>query len=146
MATLTQKQKDNATSKRLFQKYGITLEEYSAMLSEQGGVCKICQKAPTGRKLHTDHCHSLVQTKIDSKKISKGNWEAFIIDLGLHGFGRTKSEALKKVKHKLKKLSIRGLTCWHCNTGLKWFMNDPEVMESAALYLRNHQTALTSQN
>ena len=41
-------------------KYGITLEQYNAMLAAQGGVCALC-KMP-GRfgkydKLDVDHCH-----------------------------------------------------------------------------------------
>jgi hypothetical protein len=34
--------------------YGITLDQYEAMLSSQGGVCAICSQS---RPLHIDHCH-----------------------------------------------------------------------------------------
>jgi len=45
--------------------YGITLEDYTAVLEEQGGVCAICRVPPgavgTGNKskgnLAVDHCH-----------------------------------------------------------------------------------------
>jgi hypothetical protein len=36
--------------------YGISLEEYDAMLKRQGGACAICRKRPTER-LCVDHCH-----------------------------------------------------------------------------------------
>lgn len=36
--------------------YGISLEEYKAMLSKQKGKCAICRKPPKGR-LHVDHDH-----------------------------------------------------------------------------------------
>ena len=39
-------------------KYGITLEDYNKMLSEQGGVCAICGKKEKGNKrLAVDHDH-----------------------------------------------------------------------------------------
>jgi Recombination endonuclease VII len=38
--------------------YGISLEEYDAMLDRQGGVCAICKKKPDeGKVLFVDHCH-----------------------------------------------------------------------------------------
>jgi hypothetical protein len=43
----------------LMRKYGITLEQYDAMLDDQGGGCSICGR-PQGTKisLHVDHDHS----------------------------------------------------------------------------------------
>mgnify|MGYP006921286330 CR=1 FL=1 len=45
----------------LRQRYGMTLEDYDAMLEAQGGVCAICAKPPRGkskgRRLYVDHCH-----------------------------------------------------------------------------------------
>ena len=37
--------------------YGITLEDYNAMLVRQGGVCEICKKQRP-ETLCIDHCHS----------------------------------------------------------------------------------------
>jgi hypothetical protein len=38
--------------------YGISLEEYEAMLDRQGGACAICKKKPDeGKVLFVDHCH-----------------------------------------------------------------------------------------
>jgi Recombination endonuclease VII len=43
---------------RLRCNYGISLEEYDAMLARQGGVCAICKKKPAkGKPLCVDHCH-----------------------------------------------------------------------------------------
>lgn len=40
-------------------KYGLSLEEYKAMLTEQGGVCKICKRPDELRShLSVDHCHA----------------------------------------------------------------------------------------
>ncbi len=42
----------------LKRKYGITIEQYDAMLAAQGGVCAICrQPRPENRTLHVDHDH-----------------------------------------------------------------------------------------
>ena len=44
--------------KRLRYIYGISLDEYDAMLDRQGGVCAICKKKPDeGKALVVDHCH-----------------------------------------------------------------------------------------
>jgi hypothetical protein len=42
--------------KRLETVYGITVQEYDAMLARQGGVCKLCKRKPE-RTLCVDHCH-----------------------------------------------------------------------------------------
>lgn len=37
--------------------YGITVDEYDALLKAQGGVCAICGKPPKTRRLGVDHDH-----------------------------------------------------------------------------------------
>ena len=37
--------------------FGLTIEEYDARLLAQGGVCAICGKPPTTRRLAVDHDH-----------------------------------------------------------------------------------------
>jgi len=40
--------------------YGISVEQYEAMLKQQSGCCAICKKAPGENargRLHVDHCH-----------------------------------------------------------------------------------------
>jgi Recombination endonuclease VII len=41
----------------LQRRYGISREEYAALLARQGGVCAICGK-PAEKTLCVDHCHS----------------------------------------------------------------------------------------
>lgn len=43
----------------LKKRYGISLDDYRAMLSSQGGRCAICRGTRTarGRELAVDHCH-----------------------------------------------------------------------------------------
>ncbi|MFJ3248304.1 endonuclease VII domain-containing protein [Streptomyces sp. NPDC086782] len=39
--------------------YGVTIDEYDAMLSAQDGVCAICKAPdPTGKELAVDHDHT----------------------------------------------------------------------------------------
>lgn len=45
-------------ARHLMTKYGITLEQYDAMLTEQGGVCAGCGAEPTAISLHVDHDHT----------------------------------------------------------------------------------------
>ena len=42
----------------LLKKFGITLDEYNKIFEEQGGVCKICGRAPKTVSLNVDHCHA----------------------------------------------------------------------------------------
>lgn len=59
--------------KTLRKKYGITAADYARLFDEQGGVCKVCKKPPTGnRRLAVDHDHAtgkvrgLVHSKCNS--------------------------------------------------------------------------------
>ena len=41
---------------RLRSNYGLSIEDYNALLAQQGGACAICRKQPEQR-LCVDHCH-----------------------------------------------------------------------------------------
>lgn len=45
--------------------YGITIDEYDALLATQGGVCAICKaQEPRGMGVfHVDHCHSSLKVR-----------------------------------------------------------------------------------
>jgi hypothetical protein len=43
---------------KLLAKFGISYEEYKAMLAEQAGVCAICCNPPNFNSLQVDHCHN----------------------------------------------------------------------------------------
>lgn len=55
-----QKKRRAADSRRqVLKKYGITEEDYAAMLARQGDVCAICGGTePGGKRLAVDHCHT----------------------------------------------------------------------------------------
>lgn len=38
-------------------KYGLTLDDWQALLADQGGVCAICEKLPPSGRLCIDHHH-----------------------------------------------------------------------------------------
>lgn len=49
----------SAREQRLKRYYGISLEQYRAMLTSQKGVCSICGGVnPNGYRLCIDHCHA----------------------------------------------------------------------------------------
>lgn len=51
--------RDRAWAQALQLRYGLTVEEYDAMLEAQGGVCAICgEKCSAGRRLSVDHSHA----------------------------------------------------------------------------------------
>jgi hypothetical protein len=39
-------------------RYGLTVADYDALLTEQNGACAICHRPPIGKRLAVDHCHT----------------------------------------------------------------------------------------
>lgn len=56
---------------RLFERYGITLEEYDALVEAQGGLCAICGRKPR-YALHVDHDHALERAGIVGRRNVRG--------------------------------------------------------------------------
>jgi hypothetical protein len=56
---VSDKSKEKARAKRLQDNYKLTIEQYDAILTYQGGVCYGCQQAEPvkGRRLSVDHDH-----------------------------------------------------------------------------------------
>jgi len=54
-----EKNKRTHINRQLVKQYGITIEEYEAMLESQNGKCAICETetCPTGKRFAVDHCH-----------------------------------------------------------------------------------------
>lgn len=52
-----EKVKINMRRRKLWRKFGITLEQYDAMLQHQGGVCALCRNPPKKKVLVVDHNH-----------------------------------------------------------------------------------------
>lgn len=54
------KKKDGIYRDQTFKRmYGIALDDYNRMFTEQGGLCAICRgECKTGRRLAVDHCHT----------------------------------------------------------------------------------------
>lgn len=130
-----------ARDKYLRKKFDLQEAEFNLAFEEQNRVCKICGKPPTTTNLHVDHDHAVEKTKIYSIKLN-GFWEAFTKNPYLYFQARTKSEALSKVRKSLKRLSIRGILCWKCNTALKKFNDNATLMENSAKYIRGYKKNL----
>lgn len=118
--------------------YGITSAEYEQILRNQGGVCAICGRPPKidGNRLHVDHDHKIEKTRITVIRVFDG-FKAFacIKNDVLTCENISKKNAKAYVKKMLKKASVRGIVCWHCNTGLQKYSDSPQVLRKAALYL-----------
>lgn len=118
------------------------------MLSDQGGKCKICGKPPTGRRLHVDHDHKEVKVKISTRK-QDGFWYADAkkpygtLIFATFGFKKM-ALARTSIRQSIKKRSVRGLLCWPCNRALVKFRDNPDLMESAAKYIRDYQKKLNA--
>ena len=138
---------EHARDLRLRRTYGITLDEYKAMLAFQGECCGICKRPQETFKnsLSVDHWHNHTKVHIESRKgigvIKESRWVARAeycgqtIELG----GPTKSAAIRSVRKYLKRMSVRGLLCHFCNRGLRYYADDPVRLANAAEYLRRHQ-------
>jgi hypothetical protein len=80
----------NARAARIWKRYGITLEQYDAILAAQGGKCGGC-KGKRSYNLHVDHDH-LRQAELLAQGVGESN---------------------------AARLSIRGLLCARCNKVLR---------------------------
>lgn len=87
--------------------YGITSREYDAMFKAQGGSCWICGNPPRTKALAVDHEHQPKESRIKKKG------------------------EMEKIRVK-----VRGLLCWACNMGLKYFRDNSDNLTRAAKYLR----------
>lgn len=61
---LKRKRSESAWAKRIEATYGVTAEEFAAILEHQGGVCAICQIARgVTKRLSLDHSHATGQPR-----------------------------------------------------------------------------------
>ena len=87
----------------LRREYGMSVADYEALLSVQGGRCAICNCPPRANcKLNVDHDHQTGK--------------------------------------------VRGLLCGHCNSGVGYFRDNPELLNASIQYLRKeaHQYGVAS--
>jgi len=129
-------------AKNLMEKYALTPEGYAAMALEQGGVCKCCGKAPTGKDLHVDHDHKVARTKFEVRQDVGGVWFAACHRFNHVVEGKSREEVEQGMRRWLLRKSIRGLLCWACNSGIRKFLDKPGLLRSAADYLDEFARAL----
>jgi hypothetical protein len=135
---------DQQRDKYLRRKYGISLEDYQRMLEEQDGKCWICRRPPGTRSLAVDHDHKAKRIKVDVLRLAGGVlWRAKAWYRGQFWYSYElpqKRKTIQHVREQLKKASVRGLLCPHCNSGLRKYSDLAERFERAALYLRRFST------
>lgn len=96
-------------------KYGLTAAEWLAILRRQGGVCAICKKVP-GPARNT----GLIRFVIDHEHVR--GW--------------------KRMSPDKRKLYVRGLTCWWCNSSYLGRSITAEKARNVARYLDAHAKRL----
>lgn len=135
---------------RLRRTYGRSEKEVDSVIGQQEGGCAACGGIPKTKNLHVDHDHKIEKWKVDSKKCPEGHWVAWprntdntpVRLLSITEQAKTKSEAIKKVKRKLKRVSCRGLLDWSCNSAAKSVRDNPEIARGLANYLQNYYNFL----
>lgn len=93
--------------------YGITAEEYDAMLAAQGDVCAICGQTDPTRERRLEGRKRLPRRNIDALRVDHD-----------HVTGK-----------------VRGLLCTPCNQAIGHLRDDPRLLRKAAAYLESYQVA-----
>jgi hypothetical protein len=96
---------DRARNSHLLRKFGITLEQYHAMLADQGGVCAICGEPP-----------AIVMGQRSGRQ------------------GR-QTRPMLVVDHDHATGNVRGLLCTPCNRGIGFLKDIPDMLRFALKYL-----------
>lgn len=93
MSQSLEEQKRKQKAKRLYNTYGITIEQWEAMLCAQNGTCWICKSLPESGILCVDHQHIKGYKKMSSE--DKAHYVrdllCFKCNTGLKGFEKTKN-------------------------------------------------------
>jgi len=136
----TKVQLDKDADRRLQKTYNITLREYEELAKRHGGCCWVSGKPAGTRRLHVDHDHSWKKVKIETEKLEDGWLARAVYNQNEYvGTNLKKSLAVKQVKRKLLRASVRGLLSYQVNSGLQKFSDSPELLRAAADYLENFQ-------
>lgn len=101
-----------ARAAHIKRKFGLTPEEFEAMVAEQQGLCAICQKPPVGKRRQQDDFD--------------GEPELRPLD----------------IDHDPKTGRVRGLLCNPCNQAIGLLRDDPESMRRAAVYVEAGDSGL----
>ena len=135
----TKAQLDKAADARLRKAYNITLKDYAYLERQSEGKCWISDRPPGTRRLHVDHDHSWKKVKIETLGNRLSGWAASATYNGVCyvAGGPKKSLAVRALKQKLLRASIRGLLSYNMNTGIQKFSDDPALLRAAADYLEN---------
>jgi hypothetical protein len=123
----------------------LSKEEKTAIRAEYGNRCSICGSTGGTRALSIEHDHAMTKRKITCYK-TFGMWKAALAHPTLRTCeffeAPTRAEALKKARTEMVRQSIRGICCYWCNSGLKWFKDNPGLLLAAANYISRFRSKL----
>jgi hypothetical protein len=118
--------------------YGQSAEEYDQQLHKQKDRCSICNRRIKNVGLHQDHTHKIATLKI--KSIKGGDyWYAYNEEFGYCWRSHSRKKAVRQIRMLLRRRSRRGILCWHCNSGLRKWLDNPAHLRNAARYLEYWQ-------
>lgn len=99
---------DKALNSHLRRRFGITLDQYNAMVAEQGGVCAICGEPP-----------AIYSTPGGRRRQGRQVRPRLVVD------------------HNHETGEVRGLLCTPCNRGIGFLKDNPAIVASALKYLEH---------
>lgn len=103
------KNPDRALNAHLRRRFGITLDDYNAILADQGGVCAVCGKPPV-----------IYSTPGGRRRQGRQVKPRLVVD------------------HDHETGKVRGLLCVLCNRGIGFLQDNPEILRQALEYLENN--------
>lgn len=116
-------------------RYGQTGSEFGTTLKKQGNRCAVCGRKSKNVSLSQDHTHFIAKLKVTTTK--EGNfWVARNEEFNFVYRSKSRRKAKRKVTFKLKRESRRGILCWHCNSALRKFLDNYELLIKAGEYLK----------
>lgn len=135
---------DDAKREKYLQKtYNISLAEFQSMADDG---CMGCGAFGKTRSLHVDHDHALARKKIKAYW-DGGGWWAMCDELPWlkSSWSSKKYDAIRVLKQRIKRLSVRGVLCFSCNSALKKLRDSADIAEKLARYLRHYETILSQE-
>jgi hypothetical protein len=112
--------RQRASVKHRLKKYGLTSEQFDAMLKSQNNRCAICQSDKVGNKRY----------RKGAKQTQQNPWPSVA----------QQGDFLWHVDHDHTNGKVRGLLCHPCNVAIGLMKNNLDILIAAAEYVKKHRS------